>query len=440
MRKLFLVAVAIALLTSTWVASAAPPQEGPPGLAKAIAAQVKHNPQLLTTPGVVGTAVGWGDDGAAVVKVFTAKPGVGQLPVFLDGVPVVVQVTGELTALRVKPPVKRNTAPVVDISSPTDGAHFDSGASVYLEATAIDKEDGPLPSALIWSSSIDGDLGTGTGFPSHVLSDGTHTITASVTDSGDKTGQDSVTITVGGTPEQPKTTDVWIRPVPIGVSTGNFEDVSAGTIACRVVDARGNVYALSNTHVYAPNDIDGQGEVGDSVTQPGLYDVPTHVYVPSLHFLGSVWKYRPIDGKIFAVNDIDAAIAVTDVDSLGNSTPTALGGYGVPNKVTKAATLNMAVQKFGRTTLLTKGKITGINATMAVGYADNWYAWFGGQIIVETSGAFVLPGDSGSLVVTDDASANPVGLLFAGNADGTMAIVNPIDKVLAYFDVTIDGK
>ena len=100
----------------------------------------------------------------------------------------------------------------------------------------------------------------------------------------------------------------------------------------------------------------------------------------------------------------------------------------------------MSVKKFGRTTLLTRGTVTGINATMAVGYADDWYAWFSGQIIVETTGSFVQPGDSGSLVVTDDMYANPVGLLFAGNGDGTMAIVNPIDKVLTYFGVTIDGK
>ena len=118
----------------------------------------------------------------------------------------------------------------------------------------------------------------------------------------------------------------------------------------------------------------------------------------------------------------------------------ALGGYGVPNSVTRAATLNMAVQKFGRSTLLTKGTVTGINATMAVGYADDWYAWFTGQIIVETPGVFEQPGDSGSLVVTDDANASPVGLLFAGNAEGTMAIVNPIGSVLEYFDVAIDGR
>ncbi|HJW74713.1 MAG TPA: hypothetical protein VJ787_03445 [Thermoleophilia bacterium] len=437
MRRLFLVATVIALLATTWVAQAAPPPDGPPGLAKAIAAQVEHNPQLLTTPGVVGTAVGLGKDGTPVVKVFTEKAGVGRLPVSVDGVPVVVQVTGKLTALKVTAP-NRNTAPVVTITSPTDGGQYSAGDLVHFAATAVDKEEGNLSPKLIWTSSVVGSLGTGASFD-HTLSAGTHIITASATDSRRKTGTDSVTVTVAGTPGQPKTTDVWARPVPTGVSTGNYQSASAGTIACRVVDAAGNVYALSNTHVYAPNDIDGQGEIGDIVTQPGLYDVPTHLFDPSLR-LGQVTAYKPIDGSIFAFNDIDAAIALTDLNSLGNGTPAALGGYGVPSKVTKAAALNMAVQKFGRSTLLTKGAITGINATMAVGYADDWYAWFSGQIVVETSSAFIQPGDSGSLVVTDDVNANPVGLLFAGNADGTMAIVNPIDAVLQYFDVTIDGK
>jgi hypothetical protein len=438
MRKLFLVAAVIAMFGTTWVAHAAPPPEGPPGLAKAIAAQVRHNPHLLTTPGVVGTAVGLGDNGTPVVRVFTERPGVGHIPTFVDGVPVVVQVTGKLAALKAGPAPNRNTAPVVTISSPTDGGQYTAADLVSFVATAIDKEEGDLSSRLVWTSSIDGKLGTGTGF-SHLLSIGTHTITASATDSRRKTGQDSVTITMAGAPGQPKTTDFWTRPVPTGVSTGNYQSASAGTIACRVVDAAGNVYALSNTHVYAPNDIDGQAEIGDTVTKPGLYDVPTHLYDPSLR-LGRVTAYKPIDGSIFAYNDIDAAIALTDRNSLSNSTPTALGGYGVPNKVTKAAALNMAVQKFGRSTLLTKGTITGINATMAVGYADDWYAWFSGQIIVEASSAFIQPGDSGSLVVTDDVNANAVGLLFAGNAEGTMSILNPIDGVLQYFHVAVDGK
>jgi len=256
-----------------------------------------------------------------------------------------------------------------------------------------------------WTSSINGYLDKGASI-THTLDDGIHTITASATDSQGAVGQASVSITVGTATHQ--TTDLWERPVPTGVSTGNYQSVSAGTIACRVRDAAGNLYALSNTHVFAPNDIAGQGEIGDIITQPGLYDFPTHAYAESLR-LGTVTAYKPINGSIFATNVIDAAIARMDTGLLGTATPLTLGGYGEPNSVTKAAAVNMAVQKFGRSTQLTKGTITGINATMIVAYADDWYAFFSGQIVVETSGAFIQPGDSGSLLVTDDPAANPVG-------------------------------
>jgi hypothetical protein len=440
MRRLLLiliivaVATVVALSAATWAAQAAPPPEGPPGLVKALAAQIEHNPRLLATPGVVGTAVGLRHDGVAVVRVFTARPGVERIPAFLDGVPVAVQVAGKLMALK----RKWNTAPVVTIVSPAEGAHYGAGAAVPFVATASDWPQGNLSSQVVWESSLDGYLGTGAGF-SLVLSAGTHVITAAATDLGGKTGRDAVTITVAEAHGQPATTDLWPRPVPIGISTGNCQSISAGTIACRVVDASGDVYALSNVHVFAPNDIDGQSQIGVAVTQPGLYDVPSHTYDPTLH-LGVVAACKPINGSIFAFNDIDAAIALTDRATLGTSTPVALGGYGVPNSVTRTATLNMAVQKFGRTTMLTRGTVTGVNATMAVGYDDDWYAWFTGQVIVETSGVFEQAGDSGSLVVTGDAAANPVGLLFAGNAEGTMAIVNPIDAVLDHFGVEIDGK
>ena len=43
----------------------------------------------------------------------------------------------------------------------------------------------------------------------------------------------------------------------------------------------------------------------------------------------------------------------------------------------------------------------------------------------------------GSLIVTDDGSARPVGLLFAGSS--TQTIVNRIDLVLSYFGVAIDN-
>jgi len=89
-----------------------------------------------------------------------------------------------------------NDAPTVSITSPADGSTFDSGATIFFEGTASDTEDGGLTTGLVWMSDIEGQIGTGSSF-STTLSDGSHTITASVTDSGGKTGSASVSITVG---------------------------------------------------------------------------------------------------------------------------------------------------------------------------------------------------------------------------------------------------
>ncbi|MGA1463837.1 MAG: M66 family metalloprotease, partial [Steroidobacteraceae bacterium] len=87
-------------------------------------------------------------------------------------------------------------APVVTITSPAAGATVSFGNSVQFTATASDYEDGNLGSALSWSSSLDGDLGTGASLATSRLSLGTHVVTASVTDSASNTSTDTVTITV----------------------------------------------------------------------------------------------------------------------------------------------------------------------------------------------------------------------------------------------------
>ncbi len=87
-------------------------------------------------------------------------------------------------------------APVVTITSPAAGATVSFGNSVQFTATASDYEDGNLGSALSWSSSRDGDLGTGTSVATSSLSIGTHVVTASVTDSASNTSTDTVTLTV----------------------------------------------------------------------------------------------------------------------------------------------------------------------------------------------------------------------------------------------------
>jgi hypothetical protein len=234
-------------------------------------------------------------------------------------------------------------------------------------------------------------------------------------------------------------TSWWPRPVPIGVSTGNAGECSAGTIGARVKSGN-NVYALSNNHVYA---LENTATIGSNVLQPGLYDsgciynlankIGTLFDFVTIQFNNTSCPQDPL-----ACNTVDAAIALTTTDDLGKATPD--NGYRTPNSTTASAYIGQPVQKYGRTTSLTKGTVTGLNATVTVSYGASGNAIFTGQIIIGSSRPFLKAGDSGSLVVTDNASGNPVGLLFAGSGSGKYAIANPIDNVLTSLGVTIDGK
>jgi len=300
-----------------------------------------------------------------------------------------------------------------------------------------DKQDGDLTSELQWTSSIDGPIGTG-GSLETTLNDGEHTIPAMVGDSGGNSGSASVQITVGdgGVIEEPATTDRWPRPVPIGISTGSAGACIAGTIGARVTDGT-YVYALSNNHVYA---LENTAPIHSEVLQPGLYD--TNCIYDSNNVLGTLFAFEWLrfNNDWTNPNKMDAAIALTGthtLSTLSNATPAS--GYGKPSSTTVPATLGLRVQKFGRTTELTKGEITAINWTGWVVYSSG-PAFFAGQIIVESPRKpFIKPGDSGSLLVTQSDN-NPVGLLFAGNRSGKTAIANNIDDVLVRFGVNIDGE
>ncbi len=93
-----------------------------------------------------------------------------------------------------------NTAPSVNIAAPTDGAGFNVGDSVSFAGSASDFEDGDLTAGISWSSSLDGNLGSGGSFSTSGLSAGTHVITASVTDGGGLQDSDAITITVNAAP------------------------------------------------------------------------------------------------------------------------------------------------------------------------------------------------------------------------------------------------
>jgi len=104
-----------------------------------------------------------------------------------------VQAKAALDLLRGTQPV--NEAPVVSLTSPANGASYDSGATIPFSGTVTD-EDAGLAGSLAWTSSLDGPIGTGASFSTALLSVGTHTITAAVTDSGGLTGLASISVTV----------------------------------------------------------------------------------------------------------------------------------------------------------------------------------------------------------------------------------------------------
>ena len=86
--------------------------------------------------------------------------------------------------------------PSTSITSPADGATFASGEAITFSGTAADAEDGDLTGNLIWTSSLDGEIGRGGSFTAS-LGDGNHTITAAVIDAAGNEGSATINISVG---------------------------------------------------------------------------------------------------------------------------------------------------------------------------------------------------------------------------------------------------
>jgi len=114
-------------------------------------------------------------------------------------------VTQRVVSITVAAAPPTNTAPSVTISSPANGTNYAAGASVTFTGSASDTQDGNLTSSIVWRSNVDGQLGTG-GSLTRTLTSGTHTITATVSDSGALTAQQSVNVNVAASaPPQPST-------------------------------------------------------------------------------------------------------------------------------------------------------------------------------------------------------------------------------------------
>lgn len=223
-----------------------------------------------------------------------------------------------------------------------------------------------------------------------------------------------------------------VRNLRFGVSGGNVLDSTrrfccSGTLGALITNGS-NQYILSNNHVLARGN---RAVAGEDVSQPGLIDSNCNIATVVADFTGS---------PNLGTSNVDAAVAQLrpgQMDSSGF-----IEDIGVPSSTIAAPTVGMSVAKSGRTTGFTTGSITSINTSVNVQYTTEcgggrkFTVAFTGQIVIGP-GAFSAGGDSGSLIVTNNASHNPVGLLFAGSSSATIA--NPIGVVLARLGTTLGG-
>ncbi len=247
-----------------------------------------------------------------------------------------------------------------------------------------------------------------------------------------------------------------LRPASPGCSIGHYA-ITAGTLGAVVRDVTTNeMLLLSNNHVMANSN---DAKTGDTILQPGPADggkAPQDRIADLLRFVkiayksgdggggdGSECPFANLISKIMnaiasvlgsktrlmaikaqATNLVDAAVAKPWQTSAIDENTLQIGKI----KGTATATIGMAVKKSGRTTGLTQGTITVLDATIDVGYGGNRVATYEHQLL---SNDMSDPGDSGSLLV--DSQNHAVGLLFAGSDEVT--VYNPIETVLQQLNI-----
>jgi hypothetical protein len=214
-------------------------------------------------------------------------------------------------------------------------------------------------------------------------------------------------------------------PIKMGTSGGSIKDTSkafccGGTLGA-LVNYDGSIHILSNNHVLGRS---GSATSGEDTLQPALID-------SSCRATGNVvGDYK---GNLVPLgSNVDAALSLArtgTVDTTGS-----IIDIGVPCSEPQAAALGLSVMKSGRTTGFTTGSIQAVDVSVSIQYqkgcnsGKKFTVTYTNQI---ATGNMSSGGDSGSLLLSNDGTPNPVGLLYAGSS--TTTIYNPVADVAAAF-------
>jgi endonuclease G, mitochondrial len=208
-------------------------------------------------------------------------------------------------------------------------------------------------------------------------------------------------------------------PLRGGISISNERQHSAGTLGAKVIDRSTSAeMILSNWHVLVG---DWAGRPGQRIYQPGRLDGGTGA--DSVATLTRDAMAAGLDAAV--ATQTGARGLVNDQVDLGP-----VGGVG-------QASLGLEVEKSGRTTAVTHGRVTGVSGVAQITYS-------GVRRLIKRvvtidplpGGEVSRPGDSGSLWIASQGRLG-IGLHFAGGDAPERALALDLPHVLAALDVDL---
>jgi hypothetical protein len=221
--------------------------------------------------------------------------------------------------------------------------------------------------------------------------------------------------------------------IACGSSCAPSNENYSGTLGALVRDGS-RILALSNNHVFASCN---HTPFNMPILSPSTADAR-----PGRRAPGEICRYermielRSGDPYLVLPARVDAAIAsIPDPRSLSSWQGDDSDGFDTPTR-TANPSAGLKVKKFGRTAGLTHGTIEALLPTpwilpyrsskfnAVVWFIDTW------TVRSDDGDPFTLAGDSGSLIVSEDASS-AIGLFFTGNNKGDYGIFAPIEDVLS---------
>jgi hypothetical protein len=234
-------------------------------------------------------------------------------------------------------------------------------------------------------------------------------------------GRDGIEVDVLETgPIYPLSFTARERPAPAGISIGNANTPSAGTLGCWVTDLTdGATCLLSNNHVIAR---DNAAAIGEAIVQPGRFDggaSPADDVAQLKRFVAITATGNRVDGAIAEANDLAVVLdqMKDDLMATPNSDHPAVGllfagscNRTIMNPIRDVLTqlnlafpagaasdeadLGMHVEKVGRSTEYTTSTVAEIDVTVTIPYGFG-SATFDGQF---ATAWMAEAGDSGSIV------------------------------------------